>query len=245
MKKSDVHTIIEKSTRYFAPNMLNNIKAINVKSAPPHQKVRVLRSAPRFALAFAIIAIIIASTIFTGFMLGEAERIYIEINPSLELVVNHFGLVKEATALNNEALVLMQDYSPKGKNAEKVIEYFVTQAVKEGYLDSEEDTIYIAACRKNGQVKEKKMVRLKEAAKKVLQDKGANAKLIGQGISSKDRQRAKELNIPLGKLSIIEEIISLDPNYTPEQLKDKSMAELRGILRSLQGEESQGRNRQN
>ncbi len=234
MKKRDVHRIIKDSTQSFAPNISSKINSARVGAAPPYQRAKIAKQAPRFALASALLIVIIASSLFTGFMLSEAERVYVEINPSVELVLNHFGLVKEANALNAEAGLLLQGYNPKGKKGDKVVAYFVTQAEKAGYLDSNEATIYIGAYNKKGQVKEKNMARYREAARVALKQRNRGNEMVGGNISREEKQEANEANIPFGKYMIIKQIIQLEPSYTIEDLQEKSMSELKAILQSLQ-----------
>ncbi|MDD3947568.1 MAG: hypothetical protein PHI19_06990 [Clostridia bacterium] len=248
MKKRDVENIIRHSTEAFAPNVLGKVMNANVSRIPINERASVLRkkSAPRFALAFAMILIVVVSGVFFfTYMSGEAERVYIDINPSLELVINRYGRVKEAISHNAEAETLLQGYSIKGKPADNAISYFVEEAAEQGYLDNEDATVYISAYGKNGKVNDKVLQKFENAAKEAVTRSNSHAEVIKQEVSSEDKQEAEELQISLGKLKLINEILALDSSKTVETLKDKSMGELTALLRSLKDNNSHNGNQGN
>ncbi|MBO5295292.1 MAG: hypothetical protein J6B71_08645 [Clostridia bacterium] len=54
-------------------------------------------------------------------------------------------------------------------------------------------------------------------------------------MTAEDRTEANEYGISPGKYRVIEQVIEKHPNYTVEELKDMSMAELKELLTKDKG----------
>lgn len=248
MKKRDVETYISNSSRGFAPDVLHRVMSANVGTAPDSERMPLGRKTSPMRLLTAVAAIVIilvCGGVFLTYMSGEAERVYIDVNPSLELVINRFGRVKEASFLNSDAEALMSEYKIEGKKPEDVIGTFVAEAAEKGYFDGENAALYISAYSKNGKTSDKILSRMQSAAAGAMQKKNKAAEITKQNCTSDDKIEADKLGISPGKMKLIGEIISLDPGYTAEGLKDKSMSELNAIARTLKADKNKPDNGNN
>ena len=103
----------------------------------------------------------------------------------------------------------------------------ITVYDENGYFDSNAE-IYISAVSKKNKNSDKLLAKLSEHAEKIKGNR--NYSVNTTKLTAEDRTEADEYGIPPGKYRIISEIIEKHPSYTVEDLKDKSMAELKHML---------------
>lgn len=65
---------------------------------------------------------------------GTVTRLTVDINPSIELMVDDEGLVVSATALNDDGSILIAGEALVGKTPEEAVELVVSLAAETGYL---------------------------------------------------------------------------------------------------------------
>ena len=170
--------------------------------------------------------------IVVGGMLGldneSYQTIYIDVNPSTALNVNRFGKVSSVEYLNEDAEKALNNVKLKGLAAEDALEKMIDAYDDAGYFENGAE-IYISAVSKKNKNYDKLLSKMQERAEKV---KGERDYPINVNkMTAEDRTAAKEYYISPGKYRVIEQIIEKYPNYTIEDLKDKSMAELKDMLK--------------
>lgn len=253
MKHRDVENFIKTSTAGFAPELWQNIRAQSAGVVPesgriPNQNRFMLR---KFAVAFAAVIVLLVCGIFSYLYLdGEAKTVYFDVNPSVALTLNRLGRVKDVEFYNDDAASLFGTYAAKGKSAEEVLDYFISQAADSGYFDNENAQLYLSAYAGNGADTERILNKLSSAAEKTISARGIAAEVNKQTCNADETVRAKQLSISPGKLKLIENIILENDRYTVEDLRDKSMGELKKLLRDNDSEnnnngENNGNNSQN
>ena len=169
--------------------------------------------------------------ILIGGMLGlgneNYQTVYIDVNPSVALNVNRFGMVSSVEYLNEDAEKALNGIKLKGLSAEDALEKMITAYDENGYFDSNAE-IYISAVSEKNKNADKLFAKLSERAEKIRGNR--NYSVNTTKLTTEDRAEADEYGISPGKYRIISEIIEKHPNYTVEDLKDKSMAELKELL---------------
>ncbi|MBO5380042.1 MAG: hypothetical protein J6A90_06930 [Clostridia bacterium] len=169
--------------------------------------------------------------ILIGGMLGlgneNYQTVYIDINPSVALNVNRFGKVSSVEYLNEDAEKALNGIKLKGLSAEDALEKMITAYGENGYFDSNAE-IYISAVSEKNKNADKLLAKLSERAEKIKGNR--NYSVNTTKLTAEDRAEADEYGISPGKYRIISEITEKHPSYAVEDLKDKSMAELKDML---------------
>ena len=169
--------------------------------------------------------------ILIGGMLGlgneNYQTVYIDVNPSVALNMNRFGKVSSVEYLNEDAEKALNGIKLNGLSAEEALEKMITAYDENGYFDSNAE-IYISAVSEENKNADKLLAKLSERAEKIRGNRNYSVKTTK--LTAEDRAEADEYSISPGKYRIISEIIEKHPTYTVEDLKDKSMAELKNML---------------
>lgn len=177
--------------------------------------------------------------ILIGGMLGlgneNYQTVYIDVNPSVALNVNRFGKVSSVEYLNEDAEKALNGIKLKGLSAEDALEKMITAYNENGYFDSNAE-IYISAVSEKNKNADKLLAKLSERAEKIKGNR--NYSVNTTKLTAEDRAEADEYGISPGKYRIISKIIEKHPTYTVEDLKDKSMAELKDMLTNGNGKEN-------
>ena len=198
--------------------------AIQKEKKSPHVSPFAKRLMP-IAACFVFVFILI------GGMLGlgneNYQTVYIDVNPSVALNVNRFGKVSSVEYLNEDAEKALSGIKLKGLSAEDALEKMITAYDENGYFDSNAE-IYISAVSEENKNADKLLAKLSERAEKIKGNR--NYSVNTTKLTAEDRAEADEYGISPGKYRIISEIIEKHPTYTVEDLKDKSMAELKNML---------------
>ena len=190
-----------------------------------------------------IAACFVFAFILIGGMFGlvneDYQTVYIDVNPSAALHMNRFGKVSSVEYLNEDAKEALNGIKLKGLSAEDALEKMLDVYEVEGYFDSHAE-IYISAVSEKNKNYDQLLSKMQERAEKVKGERGYSVNV--NKLTAEDRSEAKEYDVSPGKYRVIEQIIEKYPNYTIEDLKDKSMAELKDMLTN---ENEKGNNKEN
>ena len=149
------------------------------------------------------------------------------VNPSTALNVNRFGKVSSVEYLNEDAKEALNGIKLKGLSAEDALEKMITAYDGAGYFDSDAE-LYISAVFGKNKNADKLLAKLSERAEKIKGNR--NYSVNTTKLTAEDRAEAAAYGISPGKYRIISQIIEKHPSYTVEDLRDKSMAELKDML---------------
>lgn len=246
MKKKEIEYSLKKVAGSFTPDVFNNImdridEPINEGYPfPIKNSNNKSRFNKKLVLAFSILLIaIIGASIFTGIMMQDYEVVYLEINPSVEIITNRLNRVKEIKYLNEDAQALLIDYDAKGKELDSVVEIFIDLSYQKGYIkEGMENNIYIYVNSKKEEKAQETADRLKEKVASKTARNNYSAVIQSQKITREQSKEAEEKNISVAKMQLINQIILKDDSYTLEELKTTSMKDLRDLLKQLKENEN-------
>ena len=179
-----------------------------------------------YPIAACFIFVFVAVGVFVGLSGENYQTVYIDVNPSVSLEINRFGKVSGVNYINIDAQEALSDVSLKGKSADTALEKIILAYDGAGYF-SENAELNISAVEK-GKDTDKLLEKLEKCAEKI---KGSKKYTVNVSkLSEDEREQAKEYGISPGKYKVISAIIEANPEYTVEELIDKSMAELKNLL---------------
>ena len=180
-----------------------------------------------FAPIAACFVIAVLSVVIFASLRGENyQTVYIDVNPSVELQINRFGKVNGVVYHNTDAEEALNGIKLKGKSAKSALENVIAAFDTAGYFDTEAE-LYISALDKNGKTDDL-LDDLSEHAEKIKGNKKYNVNT--SKVTKEMRDEAKAEGISPGKYKVIAAIIEENPEYSVDELKDKSMAELKDLL---------------
>lgn len=191
------------------------------KAARPRSLKRIL--APIAAcFVFAVLSVVI----FASLRAESYQTVYIDVNPSVELQINRFGKVNEVVYHNTDAEEALDGVKIKWKSAESALEAIISAFDTAGYFDTEAE-LYISALDKNGKTDDL-LEELSECAEKIKGNKKYNVNT--SKVTKEMRETAKAEGIAPGRYKVIAAIMEEYPEYTLDELRDKSMSELKDLL---------------
>ena len=155
------------------------------------------------------------------------QTVYIDVNPSVALHVNRFGKVSGVEYLNEDAKEALDGVKLKGLAAEDALETMLDAYEQKGYFEGDAE-IYISAVSEKNKNCDKLLSKMQERAEKVKGNRSYGVNV--NKLTDDDKTEAKDYGISPGKYRVIEQIIEQNPNYTVEDLKNLSMAELKKLL---------------
>lgn len=147
----------------------------------------------------------------------------IDVNPSLELALNRFDRVVDATPLNEDGAALLEEVELRHLSYTSAIDRVVASApVQQCLADGKELTFTVASEREA------------ELMQGIAACRGGKRGTC-QGATEEMRAAAQSSGIPLGKYSLYQAILALDPQFTPEECSRMTMQQLRTRYRQLSG----------
>lgn len=141
----------------------------------------------------------------------KLEYVTIDINPSIDMVLDRNNHVVTASALNADGEVLLLNLALEEKPVDEAIDEIIDEAIDLGYIDPDtEDTVVEIGC-ENEQVRE----RVRENVNKSFQNKGVYGKAIAQ--ENKDLiAEAESLGVTVGFLRMATRAVEADDSLTLE-----------------------------
>lgn len=126
----------------------------------------------KFVLSFTVLFTAIIFLASCAMQMNAADDTYltVDINPSVELIVNKREKVIYANALNEDAEVLLAEIDVIGMDLEDALDLIIETATVLGYIDpeAEETFVYVSSISKNTDLAEKINERAKEHINKAF-----------------------------------------------------------------------------
>ncbi|MBQ4120207.1 MAG: PepSY domain-containing protein [Clostridia bacterium] len=194
----------------------------------------------------ASVAAAIALVLISGFVGSEISKakvsqvtpetvdsiVSLDVNPSIELLINNKERIIEAKALNKDAKTVIGDMDFKGSDLSVAVNAIIGSMVRNGYIDELSNAILITVDnddQKKGAKLEKKLSR---EIGKILRGEGLEGEIISQTVKKdkKTTKLAEEYGITNGKAQLINQIIDKYPKYSFTDLAPLSIHQLNSIL---------------
>ena len=205
----------------------------DAKPEKERRSLPLLFTKKRFVAALAGVAL--AFTLCAG-MIGlyneNFQTLYIDINPSVALKLNRFERVIGVEFLNEEAATLLANTNLVGCDAEDALKTVISTCDEAGYVNQNRE-IYISASSKEEESSEKLLKKLKGTAEKIKPKDNETYSVNTYNAKGEEKEKIKNSDISPAKYKIIEEIIEEDRSYRIEDLKNKTMGELKDIYKTL------------
>lgn len=243
MKIEEIEKLL-KNSKELTPSedlknkIMNNIE--NEKDVPQNFKIRKIKKnfTKKISLLVASFVIILINAVTFGTLYFENyETVYLDVNPSISMETNIFGVVNKVNYLNDDAKNILGELDLKGKKIEDSVQSVLNTLNKNNFLDDAE--VYFSISSKRNKNFEKDLDNLCNIANKFKNENKCKFNINKQKklLTKKEIEEARNIGLPPGKLRVIKEILALNKltnkNYTLENLRSLNMKELKNILLDL------------
>lgn len=182
--------------------------------------------------------VIVLLVVFGGLLYFKwSERavsyIKVSINPELELGLNSDNEVVEVVNLNEDADILTSDLDIIGLEVEEALELIVDENIETGYIDeySEENGVIVTVVNDNEEdrldLEEKVMTKIQNH----LELKKVSAVLAAVKLSDDLKADATKYEVSNGKMLLVTEAVTLNPELKKEELVTLSVKEIQTYIK--------------
>ncbi|MCL1854192.1 MAG: hypothetical protein FWF86_00540 [Clostridia bacterium] len=170
-------------------------------------QVKPLRYYVKMVAVAVCLVIFVSFSCFTGLSKAESYSVFVDINPSVELVFNNLDKLKEAKSLNEEGAALMEGFSLSG-SPERTVVALIHKAEAMGYFVVQDDlkAVSVMVATKGGNDPDGYRLRISDALKEDKILDVVDVDICKPGLLEK----AEEYGISPGRLRLAETLIEFD-----------------------------------
>lgn len=156
------------------------------------------------------------------------SRVYLDVNPSIEIVTNRQDKVISLRADNLDGQRIAKDLGYKGKTVYQVTEEILDRMMSESYLDEDREFVLLSVYNKNQNKAEEQKAKLDKRIHEHLQAKELEPIVLSQKLdnTSTIEKYASQYGISVSRMTFIRNLIILNPELETEALVDLSIGEL-------------------
>jgi len=171
--------------------------------------------------------------------------VVLDINPSVELVLDKDEVVEYANALNEDADLLLVNIDLEGLSAEAAIDLIIEEATKLGFIDpeAEETIVDVTTVTEDEEDDEALGEKIRENVNNAFTKRGMHGYAQMSPMTPEIIAEAEELGIGAGVLRLMKQAQELNPELTLEELLEMSVRDLIGIVK-VRGNEVRGMSHQ-
>ncbi|MBE6761798.1 MAG: hypothetical protein E7551_05875 [Ruminococcaceae bacterium] len=229
-----IKNAVEKSTPDVWERVQNDIsygKGEIVTMSDKKRKSKIVGIISSVAAALVLIsAAVFGITNYNKADLKPVSTIYLEVNPQIELSLNTYNKVLEATPRNEDGKKVLGDMNLKNTELDVALNAVLGSMVKNGYLTKDANSVLIS-------VEHETLVKANYLNIEVLEsveNNGFGFATVVQTVENNNelKSEAKKLNITSGKAKLIRTIKENGVKASEEDLSKLSVHELNLILQS-------------
>jgi hypothetical protein len=189
-----------------------------------------------FIFIVLVIAVVLGVAGYKYWLKKEAgiSFVTISINPEVELAVNDQDEVTEVISINEDADVITSDLDLVGLDADEASEKIIDAAIDTGYIDEYEtdNTIVVTTASDDESVRKTLEERIMTNLNNHLESKKVYAILVAKELGDDLKEEAQTYNVSNGKMLLIEEAVTLNPDLSKEDLAALSIQDIQKEIKS-------------
>lgn len=194
----------------------------------------------QMAAVAAMFVILVGTGLFTYY--SPYSYISVDINPSVEIILNRFERVLDVKALNEDGATLIKNPEKlTHKPVADVVTGIIDEAYDQKYLVKETDNeiLITVSAPEEKEMKDIGVV-LQKYTTAELQQKNIIANVSVKQAPIEKHNQAKKESVSTGKLVLLEQLQEVSPDVNLQDVKDKSVKE---IMKTIRENETKGRNK--
>lgn len=197
--------------------------------APAAGKVRARRAFPkRLAVAACTAAFLCAATVGAlAYYRTPVSYLSLDINPSVELGVNHFGKVVSAEAYNADGSAILSGQDVNNLDVKDAVSALVKSAAQKGFVAKDGSTVIAVTSETDDSTTAAELENdAAQGADDAVRAEGKTATVDKENVALERRDEARKLGITPGKLNLIQKLQKLDPSITVAEYKDSKVTDI-------------------
>ena len=242
MTDRNVEQALRTALEHAAPNDVESVllrcddrkgNVIPMTNQNPEKKNRKPLRLAALAAAACLVLAIGGGSVYYNQSQTAASVVSLDVNPSIELVLNSRERVLRATALNEDAAVL-DGMDLKGSTLDVAVNALMGSLLKNGYVDELANSILITVEDDNATRAAQLESQLTETVNAVMTSSSINGAILSQVVNQNQDLQAKadEYGISLGKAQLIQQLVEQNPTLTFESLAGRTVNDLNLLLSS-------------
>lgn len=240
MKNKQVENKVEKGFNAATPDQWNAIETdcANVAVTRP-QNTRKTSFGWKFAticLAFALLVVGVWGGVTVGTETAAAATVSLDVNPSIEIVLNGNNKVVKVVANNADAELILDGMDLKGCTVQVAVNAIVGSMYSKGYLTEWANSVLVGVDAKEA-IKDELIKTVTEQITVTLKGNAIDANVVSTWLTgnSDAKKIASDYGISLGKAELITKILAADTSktHTAETLAALKINDLTLILQGL------------
>ena len=219
---SQIHadeTLKQKTRQYLAAQL----------AAPAAGTVRAKRAFPkRLAIAACTAVFLCAATVGAyAYYRTPVSYLSLDINPSVELGINHFGKVVSAEAYNADGSTILNGQDVDNLDVKDAVSTLVKSAAQKGFVAKDGSTVIAVTSETDDSTTAAELEDdAAQGADDAVKAEGKTATVDKENVALERRDEARKLGITPGKLNLIQKLQKLDPSITVAEYKDAKVTDI-------------------
>ena len=243
MKNRDIEKNIKKTISASKERIWDKVEkqifdrestSLEMVSANGNQRVAIKNNK---TLIYSMIAIFLAIVVSLSIFLPKFFKksfdytgsFFIDINPSIQVMVDKDGLVTEVVPLNEDALVVLQGLSGyEGKSGEAVAIAVFELAYKSGYISptQKDNAVLVTGALIDESLSQEISLKIKDALTKKIKEKGVYCAVLTDKLNHSIKQTAEELGVAPSKYQLIKSAIEMGVKIDQTEYATISVSEI-------------------
>ena len=177
----------------------------------------------------------LACTLIFAFMISKPQNVYsvsFEVNPSIELKINHQRRVEDVICHNDDALLVLDEMDLKNTDLDVAVNAIIGSMFKYGYITEAKNSVLVSVQGSDKEAREALKQDVATDVKDILSGYSLKASVVSQDYKfSKEREElAEKYGISVGKVTLIKKLISVSPDYEFVDLVNLSINDLNTLI---------------
>lgn len=156
----------------------------------------------------------------------------IDVNPSIELLVNKKEKVIKAIPLNDDAKDILDDMELKKLDVNTATNAILGAIIKNGYISGDDAGVLVTVINDDDAKAKKIKDDVSNSVKKALDENNASANIVNQTVKADKELKnlAKDNNISIGKAALVQNISNQNDDIEIKDVSNKKVKELLNIV---------------
>jgi hypothetical protein len=243
--EQEIKTILTDGT----PDVLSKIKQDPRFRVPVRERVSIFDKFKQNRLSYAFSSIFVLVLVGFAILLTQtspvnevvASTVTIDINPSVELLLDEDDKIIEINPINDdgEALIPNQEHF-KGMTIDTAIRNLIQNAINQGYIFDEGNAILINVESENNEKKIMVQEKLETAFQReaIRHNKLLEVRNMIAQMTENAKEQASQNRMSNAKYELIQTILETTDDYRFEDLETASIRTLFSILNEINGDET-------
>ena len=247
MKNKDIEKLLNNVDIQPSPSLKEKVldkvdrepeRVVFVKSSKKTRSIR------KIAVALSICFVLIFGGVagYVGLYNEEYTRVYVDINPSVELTLNRFNVVNNVKYLNADAAQVFDESDVLGKKTDEALSQIMKKLDEKNYFEKNSE-LYVSVFSEKYDA-QKSVDKCYQACQNYIQEKKLNVTVNKEKLSKEDVDKAVENKLSPIKNKIIDELISAGEDFGEEifkdDFKDFSLEEIKEKIKEFSDKKNEG-----